>query len=468
MMSSAGTIRPRDLDWMHRLAADWQLLADLGFSDVVLFIPTRDHDYVVGALTRPSTAASAFGHDIVGVRTNIAETNLLNSVQIGSEDIEGDFHGFTFHLYPIVRANRRLAVVGLLTGENSTEPAESRAFYWEAATKLLSMISNGAFPMDNSPTGFRNGTPRVADGFVYLNTAGEVIYASPNAVSSLHRFGAMGPLSGRILAEVLTDVAKDNATIDETLAVVAMGKAPWITEVEAGEVTLSLRAIPLMADSERCGAVLLCRDVSELRRHELDLMTKDATIREIHHRVKNNLQTVSALLRLQSRRTSSDEARTALAEAGRRVATIAMVHETLSQTIDEQLEFDEVFARLLRMAADVASPGHNVRTVFAGTFGKIDAGLANPLSVVLNELITNAVEHGLANRSGTVHVTARREGVSLRVEVSDDGAGIAPGSIHTGLGTQIVTTMVEGEFGGTIEWHPREEGGTVVELLLRV
>jgi len=77
-----------------------------------------------------------------------------------------------------------------------------------------------------------------------------------------------------------------------------------------------MRSIPLLAQRrahiEREGAVILCRDVTELRRRELELMTKDATIREIHHRVKNNLQTVSALLRLQSRRMTTDEARQGL------------------------------------------------------------------------------------------------------------------------------------------------------------
>ena len=105
-------------------------------------------------------------------------------------------------------------------------------------------------------------------------------------------------------------------------------------------MTVRLRAVPLTEHGQRTGAVLLCRDVSELRRRERELITKDATIREIHHRVKNNLQTVAALLRLQARRLESPEARGALEEAMRRVATIALVHETLSQTLDEIVPFD--------------------------------------------------------------------------------------------------------------------------------
>ena len=108
-----------------------------------------------------------------------------------------------------------------------------------------------------------------------------------------------------------------------------------------------MRAIPLIEGGQRTGAILLLRDVSELRRRERDLMTKDATIREIHHRVKNNLQTVAALLRMQARRLPDGEARAALDEAVRRVGTIAIVHETLSQGFDETVDFDEVITREL-------------------------------------------------------------------------------------------------------------------------
>ena len=81
---------------------------------------------------------------------------------------------------------------------------------------------------------------------------------------------------------------------------------------------------------------MLLRDVTDLRSRDRELVTKDATIREIHHRVKNNLQTVAALLRLQARRMTVPEARAALEEAVRRVGSIALVHETLSQSLDEQ------------------------------------------------------------------------------------------------------------------------------------
>jgi two-component sensor histidine kinase len=191
---------------------------------------------------------------------------------------------------------------------------------------------------------------------------------------------------------------------------------------------------------------------------------------EIHHRVKNNLQTVAALLRLQSRRLTSAEARAALAEAERRVATIALVHETLSQTLDESVAFDDLIGRSLRLAADVATPGAHIQTRIEGSFGMVLAEDATALALVLTELVTNAVEHGFAGRdAGVVHIDVARVGEDLRVVVADDGVGVPDDrGAGSGLGTQIVATLVRNELRGKIEWRPREGGGTHVELHCRL
>src|SRR5206468_12075745 len=124
------------------------------------------------------------------------------------------------------------------------------------------------------------------------------------------------------------------------------GWAPREFEVEGNDGVIQLRAIPLKPKGTHIGSLVLLRDVTELRRRERELITKDATIREIHHRVKNNLQTVAALLRLQARRMDAPEGRQALEEAVRRVGSIALVHELLSTTPDESVPFDEVADRV--------------------------------------------------------------------------------------------------------------------------
>ncbi len=229
---------------------------------------------------------------------------------------------------------------------------------------------------------------------------------------------------------------------------------------------------------ERVGALVLVRDVTEVRRSERALMTKEATIREIHHRVKNNLQTVSALLRLQARRTSSEEARNELQEAGRRIAAIAGVYDTLAHEIDESVPFDSVVDTGLRNALDLATADgqRRVRLVRVGSFGRVQAADATPLVLVLNELVSNAAEHGYplapgdGSTRGTVTVTAWRDGSRLTVHVDDDGRGIDVEEPHVaGLGTRIVENLVRTELNGTFVRGPGPKGGTraTIEVVLR-
>src|SRR6185436_12504808 len=100
------------------------------------------------------------------------------------------------------------------------------------------------------------------------------------------------------------------------------------------------------------GGIVLMRDVTDLRRRDRLLLSKDAAIREVHHRVKNNLQTISSLLRLQARRLDPGEGREALAEAERRIRSIALVHEILSREAGEQVDFNDIVPSLVRMAED--------------------------------------------------------------------------------------------------------------------
>jgi two-component sensor histidine kinase len=255
------------------------------------------------------------------------------------------------------------------------------------------------------------------------------------------------------------------------MPLVVMGRAPWRTEIESRGVCLSVRAVPLTDRGQRIGAVLMCRDVSELRRRERELITKDATIREIHHRVKNNLQTVAALLRLQARRMGSADAKAALEEAVRRVGSIAIVHETLSHAVEETVDFDEIADRLGSMVVDVSGVEVPVRVVREGSFGKLPSEAATPLAMVLTELLQNAVEHGYAyqevatvEHSGRVVVTARRIVGRLHVVVEDDGRGLPDDfdlDSSTQLGLSIVRTLVESELGGVLEIGPGSRGTRV-------
>jgi two-component sensor histidine kinase len=468
-----------DYEWLRRLTADWQIVADLSFADLVLWLPTGDGEFVAGAQCRPGTGPTIHYTDIVGTYARSGQTAQFDRVrelgvikQDRAMDWDSDYD-IGEEIVPVVRRGK---VVAILTRQvnlaSNRTPSRLEINYIEVADELIGMISRGEFPSPAAPGAPTRHSPRVGDGLLRLNAEGEVLYASPNALSVFHRTGLFGDMVGTHLAGLLEDKVDPTTGDAETIIAVAQGRVPWLTQADIQGAGISLRSVPLTVRGIRTGALLLVRDITDLRRRELELMTKDATIREIHHRVKNNLQTVAALLRLQARRSQAPEARTALLEAQRRVATIATVHDMLSQTLDETVNFDEAFGRNLRLAADAASAGISVRTIREGGFGQVSAQDATLLAIVLTELVTNAVEHGLAPQGGgTVWIQAHRAGGHLTVTVSDDGVGLdgADPSAGEGLGTQIVRTFVTGELRGSIEWRPRPGGGTqaVVEANLR-
>jgi two-component sensor histidine kinase len=242
------------------------------------------------------------------------------------------------------------------------------------------------------------------------------------------------------------------------------------------------RCIPLIDHGAVSGAVVLTRDVSELRRRDRLLLSKDATIREIHHRVKNNLQTISSLLRLQGRRFSSPEAKMAIEESVRRIRAIALVHETLSREAGDDVAFVEIVRPLARMVEEgMSSEDRPVSFTVEGDAGFLPATVATPLSVVLNELLQNAIDHAfpasidLQAVPGRVVVHLANDGERLRASVVDDGVGLPEGftlDAVAGLGLSIVRTLVTTELNGTIELERGDgEGdrpGTVVRLDLPV
>ncbi|MDO5035121.1 MAG: sensor histidine kinase [Actinomycetaceae bacterium] len=470
--AARSNLHHEDLDWLHLILADWQVVSDLAAADLVMWVRTYDGRYLSVAHARPATASTVHLDDVVNMYIQPSRQEIFDQAMETRTVIRPrgarwlGTYSMTEVVIPVVRKGR---AIGVITREsNLSSPrflSDEEDWTLTAADHLSDMIARGQYPYDATPVSVTHGQPRVMDGALCVNREGVVVEATPNAVSCLRRLGIRQHPVGRALVEDVTEVLKRDQTIEETLAVVVTGKAAWRAELESPRATVTMRALPLFEGEERIGAVLLTRDVSEMRRRELELMTKDATIREIHHRVKNNLQTVSALIRLQARRSDNEEVRAALSEAERRVTTIATVHAALSQNVDETVDFDEVAKKILHLAVVLAKTNQQVSVDVRGHFGKVHADAAQALATVLTELVTNSVEHGYRDYGGLVIVEAERNGHRLDVTVSDDGLGIDSGKAKSGLGTQIVATVVAGELSGTITWERRRlTPGTIVRV----
>jgi len=506
---------PVNLAHLQRLLGSWGVLSDLSFSDLLLVAPvagSAGQRVVVLGQIRPLTRATLLRADLVGQAIEatewpmVVETLATGAMASGFAQIPMPVHlrlparqlerGETGEV-PVVPDTAQLecvpvrhlgrdpiAVVIRVAPHEERKGGSLERTYRNIYSRLAGMVASGEFPFPGEEATTEDA-PRVGDGLVLVDPDGIAKFASPNAMSALHRMGVDDDVEGRRLS----DVGIDDTAVDSALHTAC----PVIEEVERRpDVIVLLHCTPLLEQGQVTGAMVLMRDVTDLRRRDRLLLSKDAAIREVHHRVKNNLQTISSLLRLQARRLEAGRGQEELREAERRVRSIALVHEILSREPGDQVPFDEIVGSLVRMAEDSVVSGERISILVTGDVGEVGADIATPLAVVLAELLQNAVEHafpladldaaaqapaGDGDRDvpvsdepvGHVDLVLSNVGGRLTLQVRDDGCGLPEGfSIDhtTSLGLSIVRDLVTSQLDGSISME--SNGGTLVTIELPV
>jgi two-component system, sensor histidine kinase PdtaS len=464
------------VEHLQRLVGSWAILSDLSFSDLLLFVPAADgkEAFVVVGQVRPTTSQTLHLEDLLGREVTDGERPLLarawslGSVVEGEVAVEARSERARVVCIPVRYGGEVVAVLTreapLVVGRRA---GELERVYVGVFDRIARMVTAGTFPFPVDEP-ISSETPRVGDGVMTLDAAARVEFASPNAVNAMHRLGVYRAILGASLDEL--------GVRGNPVSAAFAGQMPVSVELELGDVAVFIRCLPLLDQGRATGAVVLVRDVTDLRRRDRLLMGKDVAIREVHHRVKNNLQTISSLLRLQSRRLPKGEARHALEEAERRVRSIAVVHEILSRDTADEVDFNDILPSLIRMAEDFSGAFAPVKVTWSGEPGEMGAQVATPLAVALNELVQNAVEHAFAPSSRAsggetpeVHISFSRRGDDLFVQVRDNGVGLPPGfsiDATTSLGLSIVRGLINSQLGGKIEMY--SDGGAVVELVIPV
>jgi two-component system, sensor histidine kinase PdtaS len=469
MTEVARPLRPRlsaaAAEHLHRLMAGWQLIADLAFADLLLFLPVHatPNFRIVGQL-RPYTARTLYPADLVGEVVSPTWHPYVERAwregrrQASAEPIFIDAEAVRVETVPVRHRGEVVAVLSVESPETPARPTgRLEAAYLGAADALLEMVAAGTFPFGEAHD---TASPRVGDGLVVLDASGRVEFASPNATSAFRRMGTNALPLGQPLPQ------RAAVLVAEAMA----GRRPVEAEIEADGAVTDVRIVPLLRGSGRRGALVLVREVTELRRRDRVISRREATIREVHHRVKNNLQTVAALLRLQARRLGDHPmAVAALEDSVRRIASIALVHETLTEEFEGAVDMAEVAGRVVRML-EGSLGREDVRIELRASSVPVDAAVATPLAVVLNELVQNAVEHGLGGGPGTVTVELHGGGRDpVDLEVRDGGGGPPAGQRETdggGLGLRLVRALVEEELGGQFTLTGRPGRGSLAAAVI--
>ncbi len=453
-------LTPPQVRHLQRLTRNWSLLADISFADVLLFAQVRDDpdQFVILSQIRPSTGPTLYQEDRVGELVDSQTRPLLTSAFRSGEIVDG---GLLFR--PVADRIRVLdvpvrcdqAVVGVLSRQFSPDfqrhPGDLELRYFTVCRRIDRMIAQGAypFPVDDDE---REEQLRIGDGVMVVDAKGKIEFLSPNVVSAFARLGRPNSSAGQRLGELGFGSEGILGAIDTGL--------PRVEDLEASsDVTVTFHCLPLIEDGEVTGGLVLVRDVSEIRRRDRLLVSKDATIAEIHHRVKNNLQTVSSLLSLQGRRVAAPEAKAAIEESARRIRSIAVVHEILSQEVGDEAPFGEILRPLLRMIEEgLFSTERPVEFVVEGDAGVLGSAQATHMAVVLAEILQNVVDHAFPVETevgdGRVVIAFENDGTNLTVTVTDNGVGVADldqAELGDGLGLTIVRNLVRRELDGVIE-----------------
>ncbi len=455
-----------DQDLLERVAGHLPLLADLTHADAVLFARSSEQVVVV-AQAQPVPVPSPYALPVAVGRTMTREEAPLvfrllfdgrTRTQVTSTVIRGA--PVLQEVFPI--RNEYGAVVGALRSEMLLIEHERQrkryATFRSAIARARDLIVAGKLR-----GGETLGRLGVHDGIMVIDAQGRIEYLSAPAEHLYRRLGYADNLVKTQLQELETN---------EYICFKSMERGVCLEQrVQEHDLVWIKRVVPLLSGdagswsaarliSRRAapqGAIVAIQDVTDELQKEQELKIKTAMIQEIHHRVKNNLQTIAALLRLQARRTGSSEVADQLRESIGRIISIAVVHEFLSHEETSVINIHEVSNRILAEVRNgVLDHNRPINLSLEGmrTF-TLPAQQATSCALIINELVQNAVEHAFAGQpGGTIVVRLAEQGDSLYIEIQDDGRGLPHDFDLTkqgGLGLQIVRSLVREDLKGEFE-----------------
>ncbi|HWR40022.1 MAG TPA: histidine kinase N-terminal domain-containing protein [Patescibacteria group bacterium] len=438
-------LNPAQIDILDRADRVLALAADLAHAQVTLYATARNANYLaIVSQARPNTSFLQFKSNIIGNTVQAAEEPLVCRVLESGESIAGQrewalgMDVLEMRLFPLRDGQGKVfAVVSFETSNEEYGVGDHGLLVETAYLLLLSQPPDGEAGTLYRPLGAR-------DGIVLIDERGYILLANP-AADSIYKVLGVNRLVGRRIYDRAVNMRLAQRAVN-------YGQ-PDEAEMEIGSLILVQRAIPVNVAGWSQRTLLIVADVTEVRKKEKELLVKSAVIQEIHHRVKNNLQTIASLLRLQARRTRSEEVKAALRESVNRILSISVVHEFLSQQDREFIDVAEVAKNILDMVIqNMLEPDFNIETVFNGPTVILPSEQASSLALVINELIQNCIEHGFVGRQeGLIGIDIEIMADEYQIDIFDNGIGL-PESFDlnstNSLGLQIVRTLIETDLGG--------------------
>ena len=456
------------------------LLSDLNRGDVVLYEKFAQGGFRVVAQAQPHSVPPIHTHSLVGREVPLRElpavTGVLHGKAVGQGPRQMSAHRAHIiqRAYPVTNFQRQL--VGVLTIEKSLVEYERHATRRGPFRRALHDLRDGVLAGETDK--FDTLSPfKESDGIVLVNEKGIITYVSGLGSYHYRRIGYHEELIGKSIAQLDTaDARLIERAFDE--------RTPFEDEREEHERLWIRKLITLVGSRyrvpdrftllrprgfgprNRYSVLITLHDATLARKKAQERVVRQAMVQEIHHRVKNNLQTVASLLRIQARRAKHEETKIALNEGINRILSIAVVHEFLSQH-EKTINLRDVARRIVSQVRDgILDPSLNIRIRVSGDPVFLHAHQTTMVALVINELILNALEHGFGDATtGQILISLTDQGDKVCLTIRDTGVGLPANfklSEVNSLGLRIVQTIVEQDLRGTFELTNVEDGTAAI------
>ncbi|MCO1604521.1 sensor histidine kinase [Desulfosporosinus nitroreducens] len=448
-----------DIKILESMALQIPNTAEMTGTDIFIDAPLKDGvDAVVLAWACPKNR-SLYRHSVVGeLALATSEPAVYRTLETGetSRDVRGvSQEGIPIAQTVVAIRNPVDGVIGTLIMERDISEELRQEEQVEFLTQTAERLSNTLMHLSMTGSQFENW---VGNGIFVLNKYSKITYVNKKAAKIYQDFKGFEALGQDFLFGMF-----NCSTLNELLDTLQNPAEFCILDK-----SYLFEAYPLVTYGDLSGCVISFRDITDLREKERELSAKSTVIREIHHRVKNNLQNVAALLRLQMRRSDLDIVKAEFSASINRIISIAMVHDVFACQNCDSVDLKELSQRILSALLESSmSPEQSIKAHVNGQNLHLPSIKAVPLALVINELLTNSFKHGvrllekgiitldIIEKKGQIHLTVRDNGPDP--EVPFDKVK------QRRLGLQIVDSLVGEQLGGEFRME-RIDGMTVVTV----
>lgn len=427
---------------IEHTSAILQPLANLEDADIFIDCPRRDGDAIVVAEAKPEDVPSSYKNTVVGLLAKaenepaVARTFRLG---VGTKQMKATTqeNGCTIQSVEPIRHGSR--IIGVLIREKRVDEQHlvserihfSEKSYENIASVLTRMVSENNWL-----------TECIDEALVMVDSSGVVTFCNSLARDLYQKLGYVEDLLGQTYENI--------RLIDQEEPPEEVSGYSFV-ETTVGRHVLNIKQVQLNAPG--MAFALIIRDETWRREQEKALILKSVAIKEIHHRVKNNLQTIASLLRLQMRRTDSEETRQVLGESMNRILSIASTHELLAQGGVDEVMIGEVINNIKNNTMRYFSNPHCLVTITVeGDDFQVDSDVATSVAIIINELLQNSLKYAFTDRNtGLITITVKKGELYSSIQVCDNGSGFDVHSTERNrLGLSIVQTLVKDKLRGKL------------------